>query len=90
MITARKYLLDTAGDGCLCLYVQRLDLLNEGLLPLTLQTQRGEEEPGCLLDMEYGECVPVCFNCIYTTCGAFRRCWETQVGEVHTTICCDL
>lgn len=35
----REYLLDTGGNGCLGLYVQRLDLLNEGLLAFTLQTQ---------------------------------------------------
>lgn len=42
LINTSTYLLDTAGNACLGLNVQRLDLLNECLLAFTLQTQKDE------------------------------------------------
>lgn len=47
------YLLDTAGNGCLGLNVQRLDLLDERLLLLTLQTHRDEMESGVCVLYQY-------------------------------------
>lgn len=54
LINAEEYLLDVAGDGRLGLDVQRLNLLDECFLLLTLETHRVETQPQVAFAAAFG------------------------------------